>query len=85
MLAHKNIVIPSLYSTLSEEFSFNNTMDSYTLRTLHRDWDGLGEYFLQRVKNVALDLTGKNRLKQNEEQLTEEQVEEIEEGEKMAM
>ena len=83
LLAHKNIVIPALYTSRKEEYQFNRSLDEFTIMHLHSNFDALGEEFLKRIREKAIDLTGQNRLKPKQEELQEIEETALEEGPKL--
>ena len=60
LLAHKGFIIPSLYNSSEEQSSFVASLDKYGIN--QRNIDMVGVEILNRVREVAIDLSGKNRL-----------------------
>ena len=74
LLAHQNIIIPALYNSQSEEYQFNSSFDNLVINRLHSDYDAMSELFLEKIQEIGVDLTGKNRLRQvNEEENEDEE------------
>ena len=60
LLAHKGFIIPSLYNSSEEQFRFIDVLDNYGLNL--ENIDMVGVKILDKVRDVALDLSGKKRL-----------------------
>ncbi len=62
LLAHRGIIIPSLYSSLSERKSFFEKLDKNVIHVLNPDYDALAQDLFDCIRERAIDLTGQNRL-----------------------
>ncbi len=83
LLAHKNIVIPALYNSRREEYNFNTSLDEFIIHRFNSNFEAMGEEFLKRIREKAIDLTGQNRLKPKQEELQEIEETALEEGPKL--
>ena len=62
LLAERGIIIPSLFNTSVEKDNFEAKLDKCVLHTLRPSYEKLGEVFYDHIRDMAIDLTGQNRL-----------------------
>ena len=76
LLAHKGIIIPALFNSKNEQTIFQDRLDKFVLQQLRSDYDGLGDEFLDIIREIGIDITGEDRLRVKPQVVLEEQEEE---------
>ena len=60
LLAHRNIIVPALYTSHNDKEEFNTKIDKAGI--YGNDLPKVGEIILSKVKELGIDLSGQNRL-----------------------
>ena len=63
LLADKGIIIPALFNSKNEQDIFQEKLDQFVIYKLNKDYDKVGEEFLEIIREIGIDITGEDRLK----------------------